>query len=188
VSGLDGDERRLLLRDAMSSRGSLEPFFEGEVSNTAFMAEIMGLGHASWKVIGDEAKRGVLFKAGHGAYFWRKSIASYCQHLRDIIANRRDPSGQSTVAANVSLKAAQERLTQIRADQLMGKLIQIDELEAAWADVMVNIRQTVMSIPGRMRFGLPHMTAHDQQVLEGICRDVLEEVASGKAPMPKQEP
>jgi hypothetical protein len=45
---------------------------------------------------------------------------------------------------------------------------------------MLRIRDAVLSIPGRVRFDLPHMTAFDQRALAKICRDVLEETAEGK--------
>jgi phage terminase Nu1 subunit (DNA packaging protein) len=161
-----------------------EPQFEGEVANVTFMCELLDCDQTQ---VNRYSRQGYLAREGWGSYNWRKSVPMVIGHLRAQAAGYRSQDGADAIKANVGLKAAQERLTQIRADQLAGKLISLEEIEAAFDEVMVNVRQAVLAIPGRVRFGLPHITAHDQKVIAQVCNDVLEETASGKAPIPRGE-
>jgi phage terminase Nu1 subunit (DNA packaging protein) len=164
------------------SKAYKEPEFEGEVANTAAMCELLALPQTE---LSKTFREGHVVREGWGAYNWRRSVPLYIQHLRSELADKRAKEGRETIRANVSLKSAQERLTQIKADQLAGQLISLEEIEAAFDALMVSIRQAVLAIPGRVRFGLPHLTAHDQKVIADECASVLEETASGKAPIPR---
>src|SRR3954453_6727073 len=109
---------------------------------------------------------GVIPRAQRGRYELVPAVQGYIRFLRGHAqAREADPAARARKAeaaeANLRLKAAQERLTRIKADKLASKLIAIEEVEAAWAEVIIAVRQAVLSIPTRMRFGLPHLTAHD---------------------------
>jgi phage terminase Nu1 subunit (DNA packaging protein) len=131
------------------------------------------------------AERGIAVRVGPGRYARNKSTQNYIVHLREVAAGRHSKDGSvDAVKAGVQAKLQRARLDEIRADMLEAKLISISDVEAAWAEVIFAIRNAVLSIPGRVRFGLPHMTSYDQRVLTGICREVLEETADGKAPLP----
>jgi phage terminase Nu1 subunit (DNA packaging protein) len=129
------------------------------------------------------AERGIAVRVGHGRYALYKSTQNYIVHLREVAAGRHSMDGTvDAVKASVHAKLQRARLDQLRADMLEEKLISIPEVDAAWAEIMLRIRDAVLSIPGRVRFDLPHMTAFDQRALAKICRDVLEETAEGKVP------
>ena len=132
------------------------------------------------------AERGIAVRLGPGRYALNKSTQNYIVHLREVAAGRHSKDGSiDAVKAGVHAKLQRARLDEIRADMLEAKLISIPEVDAAWAQVMLTVRQAVLSIPQRMRFGLPHMTAYDQKVLGEICRDVLMEAGNGKVPLPE---
>ena len=131
------------------------------------------------------AERGIAVRLGPGRYAVNKSTQNYIVHLREVAAGRHSKDGSvDAVKAGVHAKLQRARLDEIRADMLEAKLISIPEVDVAWAEIMLRIRNAVLSIPGRMRFGLPHMTAFDQRVMADICRDVLEETAEAKTPLP----
>jgi phage terminase Nu1 subunit (DNA packaging protein) len=72
---------------------------------------------------------------------------------------------------------AQRRLTEIKIKQLEGELISLPEVRAAWAEIALNVKQMFLSLPGRVRFTLPHLTGKDQKVIDALVREMLDEVA-----------
>lgn len=156
------------------------PRVEGNVANTPAMLHILNM--ASTPELYRMLHKGLAVKSGKFAWDWVETVRNMMKFYRAIAAGHADEEGNSAMKANIGLRAAQERLTQIRADQLSGKLVPIDDVEAAWAEAAINVRQLVLSIPGRIQFGLPHITAQDRATMESVCRDALEEAASGAPP------
>jgi hypothetical protein len=44
------------------------------------------------------------------------------------------------------------------------------------------IRAGILAAPSKIRFTLPHLSAHDQQVIDDVLRDVLTEIADNPPP------
>ena len=106
------------------------------------------------------AERGIAVRVSPGRYALNKSTQNYIVHLREVAAGRHSRDGSvDAVKAGVHAKLQRARLDEIRADMLEAKLISILEVDAAWAEIMLRVRNAVLSIPGRMRFGLPLHTA-----------------------------
>jgi phage terminase Nu1 subunit (DNA packaging protein) len=156
------------------------PQVEAEVANTAAMLYILGLSAPTdlYRFL----NKGLAVKVGPAGWNWVETCRKLFKFYREIAAGRADEEGNSAVKANIGLRAAQERLTQIKADQLSKKLIPIEDVETAWAEVAINTRQIILSIPGRIQFSIPHLTSQDRVTMENVCRDVLEEAAGGKMP------
>lgn len=163
------------------------PYPELDDEDCTSSAYLAGLLDCTTGEISDKARMGLFPHKNRRYHVW-ESVRNYTRFLRERLANKE---GREVIVeanrATAKFKSAQERLTTIKADQLAGRLVNIDEVEAAWVDTMTAIRQAVISIPGRFRFQTPHMTAHDQQVLETICRDVLEELAKDETPKPRTD-
>ena len=100
------------------------------------------------------AERGIAVRVGPGRYAFKKSTQNYIVHLREVAAGRHSRDGSvDAVKAGVHAKLQRARLDEIRANMLEAKLISISDVEAAWAEVVLAIRDAVLSIPGRVRFG-----------------------------------
>lgn len=84
-----------------------------------------------------------------------------------------------------SLTAERARLAKEQADAaelknaiLRRDLVAASDVEREWSAILRKVRAAVMAVPSRMRQTLPHLTAHDVQVLDAELRRVLEELAS----------
>ena len=87
--------------------------------------------------------------------------------------------------ANCELKNSQRRLNELRIAKMEGNLISIPEIDAAWTEIALSIRQLFMSLPARARFELPHLTGQDQEALDTLVREMLTEVATeGRVQIP----
>jgi len=144
------------------------------------------LGNDNERSIHVYAKRGLLVKAGHGRYKLLDSVQNVVREIRRQAAGRigRDQSVDAA-KANADLKASQKELTDLRIKQLQGSVISLPEVQAAWEEVALGVKQLFLSLPARVRFDLPHLTGADQKVLERLVRDMLSELALDKgAPLP----
>lgn len=130
------------------------------------------------RTIQNLAKDGVVIKAGRGEYILASSIRNYVRHLRSIAAGRtgRDEDVDA-ITEGALLKREQRRNYELKNAILEGQAVRIEDIQPAWGRVARTLRAAVLAIPGKTRYALPHMTAHDQSVLEQICRDQLEDAA-----------
>jgi hypothetical protein len=60
---------------------------------------------------------------------------------------------------------------------MRGEVLTIDEVTEAWGQLMQSTRINFMSLPGKARQQLSHLTAYDAQVLKRLCVDVLTAIA-----------
>jgi phage terminase Nu1 subunit (DNA packaging protein) len=120
------------------------------------------------------AKRGIVVRIASGLFDEKASIRNYVRHLREQAAGRvgQDPATDG-VAANVKWKETNTQLIQLRLDREAGELVAVHDVSEAWARIMRGIRQFVLSLPGKIAFEIPTLTAHDRGVVERICRDGL---------------
>lgn len=134
------------------------------------------------------AKRGLLVKAGHGRYKLLESVQNVFHEVRRQAAGRIGKQENVDAAkANADLKISQRELNELRIRQMKGELVSLPEVEAAWDEVALGVKQLFLSFPARARFDLPHLSGADQKVLEKLARDMLEELATeGEVVMPKK--
>jgi phage terminase Nu1 subunit (DNA packaging protein) len=134
--------------------------------------------------ISNFAKEELVVKAGRGEYLLLESVRRVSRRRAEQAAGRlgKDPD-VDPARANAMFKNKQSELTQIKIDELQGRLISLPELEAAWSEIMMTVKQAFLSIATRARARMPHLTANDQIDLDGVVRDVMSEIpdlADGK--------
>jgi phage terminase Nu1 subunit (DNA packaging protein) len=132
------------------------------------------------------AEQDIVVRVKRGRYAQWASISNLIEHYRLQAAGRigRDETVDA-VRANCELKTSQRRLNELRIAKMVGQLISLPEVEAAWNEIALNVRQLFMSLPARARFDIPHLTAEDQRVLDRLVREMLTEVATeGRVRLP----
>lgn len=150
---------------------------------TATSAELAKWLGISDRAVRDAAKAGHVIREGRNAYDLEASVRAYCANLREQAAGRLGRDDElDPVRENALLKRSQRELNEIRKSEAEGRLIPLEAIEPAWARVATATRAAVLGVPGRLRFRLPHLTAHDGKVAEEICRDALEAAAMSLAP------
>lgn len=131
------------------------------------------------------AKDGVMVKNGKGRIFFLPSLRNYIQNIRSRAASHVDNQGNSAVAENIALKNVHRQLAELKLKREAGELISVDEVKEAWEQLAIGTRQLFLSLPSRIAFDLPHLSAHDNEVIERNVRSALEEVAiSGNPSIP----
>ena len=125
------------------------------------------------------AEQGIIVRVSPGRFDQWSSIGNLLEHYREQASGRigRDKNVDA-VRANCELKNSQRRLNELRIAKMEGSLISIPEVDAAWTEIALSIRQLFMSLPARARFDLPYLTGQDQEALDTLVRQMLTEVAT----------
>jgi len=121
---------------------------------------------------------GILVSAGRGIDA-PASLQNYCSHLREQAAGRavREGGRLDLKQETAKLKVSQRKHYDLRNAVIEKTHIPLAVLEPAWARAMRAVRGGILAAPGRIRFALRHLTAHDQQVVDDVLRDVLTKMA-----------
>jgi phage terminase Nu1 subunit (DNA packaging protein) len=155
-------------------------FDETTTVSSAELARLLG---CTERVLRNYKARGLLIAAGRGQYRLTASLQGLFRHFAEVSAGRAPSSGKLDLQQeSAALKQAQRRLAEIKAAELEGKLVPVEQISPGWERVARTVRQGVLGIPGRARFALPHLTAVDSEVLMDLVREVLTDISETEAP------
>ena len=133
------------------------------------------------------AVSGIMVRAGKGQYALGPSVRNYVRHLREAAAGRQGLDARlNVVDESALLKREQRRNFELKNAVLANAAVPVDAIEPAWARVVRAVRSAMLAVPGRARFQLPHLTAHDAEVLAEIVRGQLEAAALSDKPPPAE--
>lgn len=133
------------------------------------------------RTVQNEAKAGVAIRLKHGRYALVQSTQNYCRKLREQAAGRATTEGGINPAEESALLRREQRtLAELKRHHLEGRLLSLEEVKAAWRDVVQGTQQLFRSLPSRARFDMPHLTGADQKQLKRICDEMLTETAFGR--------
>ena len=126
-----------------------------------------------------KTRDGILVKDGRGRWNVRESLQGYLSQLRDgaIRGGGQVPD---------DLKAEKLRLARQQADKLelanaaaRGELVRSADVEREWANVLRDVRSTMLAVPSRVGSKLAHLTAHDVAEIDSEIKAALEGLANG---------
>jgi phage terminase Nu1 subunit (DNA packaging protein) len=115
------------------------------------------------------AKQGIMVRIGHGKYHMERSVQNYCEHIREQAAGRGDKTLNEESAL---LKREQRKNIQLKNSVLESSTVRIEDIQPAWARVILAVRSAILAIPtiARLRMGLSEKQA---EALMDIIREQL---------------
>jgi phage terminase Nu1 subunit (DNA packaging protein) len=110
-----------------------------------------------------------------------KARAEWAAHTRPRVkANgAATPAPSDLAAATLRERLARAEAFELQTARKKRELVPAAEVETRWAGMVLQARTTLLGLPTRARQRLPHLGAADLVVLEGLVREVLEELAAG---------
>ncbi|TVR06640.1 MAG: hypothetical protein EA385_15085 [Salinarimonadaceae bacterium] len=148
------------------------------ISPTCSALDLSLLLGISVRAVRDYAARGIFPKATQrGRFETLPSVNAYCKHLQQRAAGHATESGSSLADERAKSEVINRRIQEIKLAQLSGEVLTLDEVSEAWSAIARQFKASVLSIPGRARSTIPHLTPHDGEVLKLLCREVLETMA-----------
>ena len=124
-------------------------------------------------------REGVMIKTGRNQFDVRASLNNYLSRLRD---------GATKGGGQIpdDLKAEKLRLARQQADKLeianasaRGELVRSADVEREWANVLRDVRSTMLAVSSRVGSKLAHLTAHDVAEIDSEIKAALEGLANG---------
>lgn len=150
-----------------------------DIPATMTEAEIAAFLGIATSQVRTKTRDGILLKDGRGRWNVRDSLQGYLSQLRDgaIRGGGQVPD---------DLKAEKLRLARQQADKLelanaaaRGELVRSADVEREWANVLRDVRSTMLAVPSRVGSKLAHLTAHDVAEIDSEIKAALEGLANG---------
>jgi phage terminase Nu1 subunit (DNA packaging protein) len=163
------------------------PAQEDHIPGTCTVADLAEMLDCTTRTVEKYAQQGLIVRVSRGRYHLAQSVKKVVNYLRAQAASQRSASGHDSVEESVLLKRTQRRLAEIRVAELEGTVIPVSDVEEAWTTLVVQNRQLVMSIPGRIRMEIPNISGHEQKLIQRLCHDLLTETALGTGKMPSNK-
>lgn len=106
-----------------------------------------------------------------------KTIHNYIGHLRKQAAGRATSNGMNLSDVRAEREVVEKHISEIKLAQLRGEVLPLPEVSEAWNAFATSVRTKFMSLPTKVRSGMPHLTAHDGEAMKKIIRGELEDLA-----------
>jgi phage terminase Nu1 subunit (DNA packaging protein) len=117
--------------------------------------------------------KGIVVRSSRGRYTLG-SVRRVVEHYREVAAGRGGEGAMLDLATErAKLAAVQREQIELKNAASRGELAPIADYREAWTGILRGVRQFVLSLPGRIAFEVPVLTAADRAVIERICSDGL---------------
>lgn len=124
------------------------------------------------------SKDGVIPRAERGRYELASAVQGYVRYLRDRAIGGDTVGGEADDKAR--LTKARADIAQFEAQRLNGELVESDEVEKAWADIVARFRARCLSIASK---AAPMVAVEDtvdacSEIIETFVHEALAEIAA----------
>lgn len=79
--------------------------------------------------------------------------------------------------ASAELKRHQAAIAKLKLDELAGALVRAEEVDREWQGLIITARNQLLGVPAAFRTRCPHIAPEDIRTLEGMIRQVLQDLA-----------
>ncbi|RWC91661.1 MAG: hypothetical protein EOS72_03125 [Mesorhizobium sp.] len=139
------------------------------------LANLLGI---SVRSVSDWDQKGVFKRAvGRGRYETVASVKGYTGALREQAAGRASATGITLTDERALTEKVIRQIKERELAKITGETLTVAEVTDSWSTFALGVRSAVLSIPGKARSTIPHLTAHDADVLKQMCRDILLDLA-----------
>ena len=68
------------------------------------------------------------------------------------------------------------KMAELKLKKMTGELVPVDEVESAWASIVIAIRTKLMAVPTKARLRAPDLSNRHVELLEELIREALEDL------------
>lgn len=139
------------------------------------LARIIGV---SVRAVSDWDQKGVFTRAeGRGQYELVASVSGYTSALREQAAGRASATGLQLTDERALTEKVVRQIKERELAKLKGETLTLSEVTDSWSLFAGAVKAALLAVPGKARSSIPHLTAHDAEVLRHMCRDILLDLA-----------
>jgi phage terminase Nu1 subunit (DNA packaging protein) len=106
-----------------------------------------------------------------------ETLGNYIKNLREKAAGRATSTGETLADVRAKKEEVERQISEMKLANLRGEMMPVADVTAAWAAFAVSVRAKFLSLPGKFRAQMSHLTAHDEQAMKKIVRSDLEDLA-----------
>lgn len=111
---------------------------------------------------------------------WERNTDHAKRHIGNDVRPIPYQSGQkSSPSTREVIDSYKARLLKVEYDKKMGLLIDAGRVKEEWFKIVTEAKTKILSLPSKAKAALPNLTAEDVLILERLCREALEDLASG---------
>lgn len=141
-------------------------------------AEIGALTGVNQSGIYEFLKRNIFVKSRPGYVLYLESIRTWGNHLRKLkMAGSSTSEPNEFNKARTNLAALQAQEVELRLARARGEYVPLSDVVDAWAKVGQIVRTQGLGQASRIGAAVPHLTAHDREVVARLMREMLESIA-----------
>lgn len=156
-----------------------EPEITGHwIRETCTKADISRLTGVSIRALTDLDARGILVRGPrNGSYRTIPSLHSYISGLRETAAGRSKELQNPLNDERLLSERADREMKELRLAQLKGEVLTFQEISESWSTFASLVKARLLTVPGKARVQIPHLTAHDGEVLKMLVKDLLNDLS-----------
>lgn len=124
------------------------------------------------------SREGHLVKAGRARWNVRASLLTYLTHIREL-AVKRGRNDDPMKLERIRVLTAQAHKIEMQNQMAAGHMLPATAVEREWANLLRDVRSTLLAVPSRCGASLPHLTAHDIAAIDREIKSALEGLANG---------
>lgn len=160
----------------MASKAKTAGHWIPETCTKADLSVILGI---SLRSLTDLDTKGILVRAPkRNLYLTKPSMDAYLGRLRQTAAGRSEEVRNPLADERLANEKLVRQMNEIKLAQVKGEVLTLDEVSESWTAFAAQVKSAVLTIPGKARTSIPHLTNHDGETLKKMCRDVLNDLAN----------
>ena len=99
-------------------------------------------------------------------------------YVKERAAKGKGTKTGTLAAAVVEEKQWRAKRAQLEYQRMSGDLVSAKQVEASLTDLLSRFRTKVLGLPSKAKQMIPALAPADVHVLDGLCREMLEELAA----------
>lgn len=143
------------------------------------MADLSVLMNLSIRALYDMNARGKLVRGPKkGTFMTLPTLEAAWNHIRLVAAGRVKETENPVQAERLKTETVERQIREMTLKKLKGEVLTLDEVDESWSTLASHFKAVMLTIPGKARTRIPHLTAHDQETLRTMVKDMLFDLAA----------
>jgi phage terminase Nu1 subunit (DNA packaging protein) len=142
-------------------------------------ADLSLLMNVSIRSLTDLDQRGKLVRAPKaGLYLTLPTLNACWDSIRLVAAGRVQESQNPAAVERLKSDTIDRQIREITLKKLKGEVLTLEEVDESWSTFAGQVKAVMLTVPGKARTRIPHLTAHDQETLRAMIKDMLVDLAA----------
>ncbi|ACM27552.1 hypothetical protein [Rhizobium rhizogenes] len=142
-------------------------------------ADLSVLMNVSMRTLRDLDSREKLVRAPKsGLYMTVPTLNACWAHIRLVAAGRVKEAESPHATERLKSATVERQIREIALKNLKSEVLTLEEIDGAWSTFASQLKAVMLAVPGKVRSRIPHITAHDQETLRTIVKDMLVDLAA----------